>query len=51
MMIFFALAALVYFSFDSYILKPQREAMQERSKIESELKTVINTPAGPNAIS
>ena len=45
MFIFFVVAALLYFSYDSYILKPQREAMQQRAQIESEINKVV----GPEA--
>jgi len=37
MFIFFVLAALVYFTFDSFILKPQREAIQTQNKVEAEI--------------
>ncbi len=38
MFIFFVLAALLYFSYNAFILKPQREAMEKQTKIEKQLK-------------
>lgn len=37
MFIFFVLAALVYFSYDTLILKPQREAIQQQNKAKAEI--------------
>ena len=32
MFIFFVVAALLYFSFDAFVLKPQRDAMEQQAK-------------------
>lgn len=45
MFIFFILAALVYFSFDTLILKPQRQALQEQQKIEAEIQEALGPAA------
>ena len=45
MFIFFILAALVYFSFDTFILKPQRQALQEQQKIEAEIQEALGPAA------
>ncbi|MEZ5815382.1 MAG: membrane protein insertase YidC [Alphaproteobacteria bacterium] len=49
MFIFFALAALVYFSFDSFVLKPQRDAIKERQQVEAKIAQAIG-PAGQAAV-
>lgn len=46
MFIFFILAAVLYFSYDTYVLQPQRQAMNHRAQIESEIKQAL----GPEAL-
>ncbi|MCB9982841.1 MAG: membrane protein insertase YidC [Rhodospirillales bacterium] len=46
MFIFFILAAILYFAYDTYVLKPQREAIQHRAQIEAEIKQAL----GPGAL-
>ncbi len=48
MFIFFVLAAFVYFTFDAFVLKPQRDAMKERNKVEAEIAQAVG-PAGQAA--
>ena len=38
MFIFFVLAALVYFSFDAFILKPQRDAIKEQQEVQAQIE-------------
>jgi len=45
MFIFFILAAVLYFSYDSYVLKPQREAIKQRTQIEAEIKQALGPAA------
>ncbi len=47
MFIFFVLAAFVYFSFDAFILKPQRDAIKERSKVEAQIAQVVGPSGTP----
>lgn len=41
MFIFFVLAALIYFSYDAFILKPQRDAMKEQREIQAQIDKAI----------
>ena len=42
MFIFFVLAAMVYFSYDSFVLQPQREAIKVQQKLNKEIQSVLD---------
>lgn len=43
MFIFFVLAALVYFSYDAFVLDPQREAIKAQNEINKEIKLAVDS--------
>lgn len=49
MFIFFVLAALVYFSYDAFVLDPQREAIKAQNEINQEIKLAVESNNGGSA--
>lgn len=43
MFIFFVLAALVYFSYDAFVLEPQREAIKVQNEINKDIKLAVGS--------
>jgi YidC/Oxa1 family membrane protein insertase len=43
MFIFFVLAALVYFSYDAFVLEPQREAIKVQNEINKDIKLAVES--------